>query len=834
MANEKQEQKKLMVRRAAAAVMAHDFELAARIYKGLLKEDNDNSDLLRALGNVYIKAGDDEKALVYYEKINNLAPADFDALNSLGGIYRRLKQYEESIAVLKDALSLGKGSAQANYNLGFTYRAMERYDEAIDCFESVIADNPNDVLAYNHLGAIYAMRGEYQKAVAMYKRGLQIDPNHPILNVNLAQSCEALNNDSDAAVAYEAALRAKPGWLEAIYHYTDLLLRHGRTKTALDIVRKSTVLYPQNGKLRNLLGNVYAKQFDYENAAKAFEAARKINKNDISSLLALARIYEKMDRAKEALSLMKEAEALQSGNVTIEKQYAHVLLSADEYDNAGRKIKRVYDKNANDVETLDLCGQYYILKDSDRKADAYYKKINALDKSYREYEKEASSRYMQRGDINTAYSIIEKYAASHAKDAETLMQFARASELVGKKEEALKLYDDALKLDQSNALAQREFKRLQNDLPAAVHHDEVAFDDELAFEIPLDVADSDTVEQIKKPSEEHLTTNSDVFDFDMLGDSLIKADDEFDPFAILDGEDTLAENDENADGFDLLIPEQPIDRDARENPVGSDDDFFNGEAGVSQYADDTVSDTIDDMFDADTIETSFPLRSAPQQNQSMQQPDNMQPSEEALYQKQPFAQNAVRPFEKNRIDDVDSLPQHQLGADNFIGNEQIDSTLHFKQQPHLPYVDTDRIVAALDKANATSDYALAEAHRAYNAVQDAAEDAKAFMRASAEKVRADAEAAMRTAKQSIEQLKDDALRAREEAQDAAEEAKQSIEQLKDDALRAREEAQDAAEAKQSVAQLQDDTLHAHEEAQSDETKGLLALAKHVREVLNLD
>ena len=66
MANDSDEKHKFALRRAAAALASRDFELASRLYKGLLKNDCDNRDLLFALGDVYVKSGDDMRAIAYY------------------------------------------------------------------------------------------------------------------------------------------------------------------------------------------------------------------------------------------------------------------------------------------------------------------------------------------------------------------------------------------------------------------------------------------------------------------------------------------------------------------------------------------------------------------------------------------------------------------------------------------------------------------------------------------------------------------------------------------------------------------------------------------------
>ena len=165
------EDKELVVSRARNAVISRDFEMAARLYNSLLREEPANEKYLEALGNIYIKTGNDEKAIPYFESILEKSPRNFNALNSIGGIYRRLKIYDEAIIVLKKALEIDKNNPEINYNLGFTYKSMGKTDEAIDCFETVIDFNPSDVLAYNHLASIYAEKHDYTKAIATYKKG---------------------------------------------------------------------------------------------------------------------------------------------------------------------------------------------------------------------------------------------------------------------------------------------------------------------------------------------------------------------------------------------------------------------------------------------------------------------------------------------------------------------------------------------------------------------------------------------------------------------------------------------------------------------------------------
>ena len=216
---------KLTLGRAKAAVLARDFALAEELFKSLLVEEPESLELLGELGSLYLKTGRDEDALAVYKQIMDIDSHNLDAINNLGSIYRKLKRYRDSVSILEQGIILDENNIQLFYNLGFTYKDMEKYPGAIHCFEMVIAQNKDDVLAYNHLGSIYILQGDYGKAVDTLKRGLKIDQNHPVLHLNLARAYEKVGNNEAASLEYEAALRSRPGWLEAIDGYAECIQR---------------------------------------------------------------------------------------------------------------------------------------------------------------------------------------------------------------------------------------------------------------------------------------------------------------------------------------------------------------------------------------------------------------------------------------------------------------------------------------------------------------------------------------------------------------------------------------------------------------------------------
>lgn len=459
----------LVLERAKTAVLARDFILASRLYKTLLKTEPENMDILQALGDIYVKSGEDEKAIPYYENILAFDNHNVSAMNSLGAIYRRLKDYEKSVEILQRALEEDTDTAITNYTLGFTFKEMGNYDDAIECFENVTSENPNDVLAYNHLGVIYAQKKEYNKAINSYRRGLQIDPNHPIIQFNMAHAFEGLKDITTAAKCYELALKSKPGWSDAIIDYSTLLGKCNKISHAVTLLRKATLLHPTEEAPFKLLGQFYLKQFDWQNAETTFSKANRIRPNEPWVLSGLGESLEKNGKSEQAVNYIKTV--LGDENVTEElhKQYAHILLSAEYINDAKRVIDGLLEKNPDDPHNLDLLAQYYICTGESSKVDGLFSEIHQLSEKYRHHLLDAARRYLQIGDTANAKKYVSEYLKTRSSNGAGWILLGEICVKEQDYDAAIHAYEKALEMSEKNVVAENALRVLAEREPEKVN-----------------------------------------------------------------------------------------------------------------------------------------------------------------------------------------------------------------------------------------------------------------------------------------------------------------------------------------------------------------------------
>jgi len=694
-------EKDLILSRAKSAGIARDFQTAIKLYKMILKDDASNTEILNQIGSSYVKLGEDEKALLYYEQIITFSPHDVDAMNSMGAIYRRLKRYKESITVLQKALDEDADTATVNYNLGFTYKEMGNYDDAISAFKSVVEEKPEDVLAHNHMGTIYYQKKDYQKSIACFRKGLQVDPNHPILQYNLAKCYEAENQFTEAVRCYEIALKARPGWLDALRDFSELLIKCQKTDEARNIVTRTIELNPNDARLYMLLGEVYLNEFDFDSAITTFNEADTLEENNIRILRDLADALEKGEQPQEAVDVMDKILKIDPENIDAQKQYVHTLLSAEEYERAYSQVDSLYNKNGDDdAQVLDLYGQYYICVDDDENAKKYFDKIPTVDPKYSLYLLEAANRYSQIGKIHQAEELAKKYITKNPTDVRGHNSLGSIYTKKGDTEAAGAAFQKGIEYLPNNAYAKKQLKRLDKirvkaadgspQSSVAVRSGDVAEEDKtfINTDISFDAGESDinfsdiiTKAQKKYADEQTATMNAEDFpDNDMDIASFIEENgdvsvadlpeeeivNEKDQYLDENSEKDLMKNDVNPNDFfadypkspsyptgEDMVPQQqaPVQNEVpAEAPVSYD----SGAAGEAMADDSTVSDsaeaqpmqkpfdrsalsTPEDYYNAATQAADMAMDAAEKALKSLQDIDEKFAEQEAML-KDKFAQ----------------------------------------------------------------------------------------------------------------------------------------------------------------------------------------------------
>ena len=182
-------------------------------------------------------AGNCAGALLKFERMLQLRPADRYALGSRAHLQAQLNNFSEAIASLQQLTRMAGSAPQeaaAWFNLGFVLQQAGRHDDAGSAFQSALARDPRLDRAWYGLALVLIHQGQFHDAVAALKKNTALQPMSPYGWYRLAQVRVALGQPEKALKVIEHLRQFEPKVAARLEHETGL----GR---AADVARRTGV-----------------------------------------------------------------------------------------------------------------------------------------------------------------------------------------------------------------------------------------------------------------------------------------------------------------------------------------------------------------------------------------------------------------------------------------------------------------------------------------------------------------------------------------------------------------------------------------------------------------
>jgi tetratricopeptide (TPR) repeat protein len=229
--------------------------------------------VMRALS--LIRRGQFASAEQDIRKAVSLAPEDAAPYIQMGNLKLAEKQPSAAEKAYHDALERSPSSADALAGLMHTFLLEKQPDQAVAAANAQIAKVPTSGAFYDLLGtALFLNKQDLRGAEAALSRAVELDKNNADAVVRLGQVQLARGSAADAIATYQRALRDNP------------------RQVTLDI----------------LLGELYDRQHDFDQAKAAYQKALELDSNNALASNNLAYLLlENGGNVDEAVSLAQTA-----------------------------------------------------------------------------------------------------------------------------------------------------------------------------------------------------------------------------------------------------------------------------------------------------------------------------------------------------------------------------------------------------------------------------------------------------------------------------------------------------------------------------------------------
>ena len=237
------------------------------------------------IGNAYFVRANYDKALEYFRKSINRAPANIPTT-----VYFNIAQAKLKILEGKGLNYLSNGS---NTNI-----TNEEFNEIINDFSLAIEQNGNDFRSYNNRGIIYLELKQLEKSKFDFEKAIELNPNDPLGYINLSNIYLQKRDDDFLRPALELlneAIKIDPSNAHAHYNRANLYESYlGEFNNAVNDYNNALILGFTNKHIYLNMGTTYGRWFEQSKEQERLNLAEMYYKKSLE-------IDEKFEDALQGL-----------------------------------------------------------------------------------------------------------------------------------------------------------------------------------------------------------------------------------------------------------------------------------------------------------------------------------------------------------------------------------------------------------------------------------------------------------------------------------------------------------------------------------------------------
>lgn len=374
-------------------IMAMDSERFPLAEHKLLRAINADEKFVPAYVNLAIvsqKLGKTGEARQFAQKARELAPRDPRVIALLGNLLAQNQDLAGAIDTYREGIKTNPDDAMLTYNLAVSLMKRQNYEEAILYFSKASELAPGSEIAAKsqaQLGQIYFAKGNLEMAADHLQKAVQNAPENAKYLYNLGLVYLRMKRNAEAATQFQKALKSSSGDASVFRALAQAFQELGQPGQAALALKRAVYLNPEDLPALFALGDLYAAEKDYLNAADTYKKIVNITPGDANTedaLVKLGRVYTELERFNDAQEALQKAVSINPANAQAGYALGIVYRKAGRMELAIEAWKRALRPSAGQGERSGLA------RDEERTvrlalADTY-RKNGAFDLALNEYK----------------------------------------------------------------------------------------------------------------------------------------------------------------------------------------------------------------------------------------------------------------------------------------------------------------------------------------------------------------------------------------------------------------------------------------------------------------
>ena len=401
-----------------------DFNNSLIIVNRLINNGKRNNELLLLGARIYSMKENYEKALYYYEMIEDFISKNSDLILEYSDILQKCSNEDKSIFMLE------KGSINGNkeiYNrLSENYMNRGMYDEALNNIELVLSEEPENSSALNIKGTILEKQEKYDNSIEAYEKANNY--------FKLGTIYTKLHDYDKALKYFNKLLIEDKNDFEANCFKAIIFKETGEYEKAIELLTNLENLYPDKTDTFSLLGAIYEL---IDDTKKAEEYYLKMIKSDINVLEAefkVANLYIKQDKKEKAKEHFNKVLDLDPDNVGALSELANINRDLGNMREASKLYSMLIEKIPDYIQGYIELAKIYIENKKFNESILLLKNLGENDEPHINYL--LAKTYFLAGENESANNYIRKAISRNNRYTDAYILLSEISMKAGKIEDS--------------------------------------------------------------------------------------------------------------------------------------------------------------------------------------------------------------------------------------------------------------------------------------------------------------------------------------------------------------------------------------------------------------
>ncbi len=432
---------------ATVLVAGGKEQKAKTLLEELVQADPKNAKPFYMLAALEKKLGNNDRALELYNRIVANNSSETLASYKAGLIHIERGELDKAEKIADDLKSSNPKRADGHRLKGLVNYYRKNYADALINLQNANKITPS-LEGYHFLGLSYYNRGELETALSQFRKILDNVPDSRQARLMTGTILLAQKRTDDAIIEIQRVIQNNDGDAAAHNLLGNAYMAKGMFDEGMRELNRATKIDPKIVDAYLKKGYFYFSRGKNAEGESELVTAVQAAPDAINSRLILASFYQRGGNGVKALSVLRDGLSGKKSDAVLYNSIAAVLLSTNKLDDGLKNIQKAKEIDPAFAASYQNLVTIYAATGKYDKAVEEYSALLRIDPKNTRAMLGLAALYEIRGQDSEAQAQYVK--ATETKQPEAFMAFASYYRKKNDSGKALKILDDALKIDSRN------------------------------------------------------------------------------------------------------------------------------------------------------------------------------------------------------------------------------------------------------------------------------------------------------------------------------------------------------------------------------------------------